>query len=172
MEEIWRSIVGYEGIYEISNLGRIKRILNGSGAMPGHILRPYKTNNGYFVVALHNNTIRKKFLVHRLVAEAFIGPCPPNYETNHRDGNRQNNRTENLEWLSKSDNNIHALKVLGRQTFRGETHGMSKLTKEQVVEIRRLYATGLCTQYKLGEQFGVSQSTIGRITRNKGWKHI
>lgn len=119
MKEIWKSVVGYEGLYEVSTLGRVKSL---DMVLPyarygklttrirkGVILTPAKMNNGYLRVGMSNNGNHKLNLVHRLVAIAFI-PNPNNYkEVNHIDCNKSNNRVDNLEWVSSSYNKIHAL---------------------------------------------------------------
>lgn len=104
-KEYWRPVVGYEGLYEVSNLGRIKSFdtyrkgPNGSIRIcKGRILKPWTTKNGYLLVNLYKNGKKKKFYVHRLVAEAFL-PNPDNLpEVNHKDENKLNNNVENLEF--------------------------------------------------------------------------
>ena len=92
MEEIWQDIEGYEGLYQVSNLGRVKSLRNNI------ILSQSITRNGYKNVILYTNNIRKLYLVHRLVATAFI-PNPDNLpQVNHKDENKTNNRVDNLEW--------------------------------------------------------------------------
>ena len=122
MEEIWKPISGYEGIYEISNLGAIKsleRIVKNSGVHGGYvklkerILKPRenKKRNGYYEISLKKDGIEKRFKVHRLVAIAFI-PNPNNKpEVNHIDGNKSNNSASNLEWVSSKENKEHAWKI-------------------------------------------------------------
>lgn len=100
MTEIWRDIDGYEGIYQISNKGRVKSLHNGSE----RILRPVIDKYGYMFVYLSNNSVRKYFRLHRLVALAFI-PNPENKpQVNHKDENKKNNCVENLEWITHIDN--------------------------------------------------------------------
>lgn len=101
MEE-WRNITNYEGLYQVSNYGRIKPLSKQSGflILKERIIKPTVKSNGYLQVDLHKDKVRKKFYVHRLVAEAFISN-PNNLETiNHKDKNRSNNYIDNLEWAS------------------------------------------------------------------------
>ena len=96
MEEIWKDVVGYEGLYEVSNLGRVRR--------DGKILKPTKIKNGYLYVGLHKNGIQKTVRVHRLVASAFI-PNPQNLPcVNHKDEDKTNNAVDNLEWCTSQYN--------------------------------------------------------------------
>ena len=110
MEEIWKDIRGYEGLYQISNLGRIKslpkwRVKYGYGEI---ILKQSIGKKGYKVISLNKNKKRKQYKVHRLIAEAFI-PNPENKpQINHIDGNKLNNDINNLEWCTQNENIQHA----------------------------------------------------------------
>ena len=125
MTEIWKPVVGYLGFYEISNLGRVKSLKDNLGRDRELILKPQKRKDGYFTIELKRST---KFL-HRIVAEAFI-PNPENKpQVNHKDSNRENNQTGNLEWVTASENILHGYKYgnikptrhrLGAQTGEGE----------------------------------------------------
>lgn len=96
MIEEWRDVVGYEGLYEVSDWGRVRR--------NGKILRPAKIKNGYLLVSLYKNGIVRRVYIHRLVASAFI-PNPQNLpEVNHRDENKTNNAVSNLEWCTHDYN--------------------------------------------------------------------
>lgn len=109
MKEIWKDIPNYEGLYQISNLGRVKSFRQSSKFHKAseYILKSALANNGYCQVTLYNNTRKKKFLVHRLVAEAFI-PNPNNYPfINHKDENPSNNEADNLEWCTARYNNAY-----------------------------------------------------------------
>lgn len=109
MKEIWKDIPNYEGLYQISNLGRVKSFRQSSKFHKAseYILKSALANNGYCQVTLYNNTRKKKFLVHRLVAEAFI-PNPNNYpHINHKDENPSNNAVDNLEWCTARYNNLY-----------------------------------------------------------------
>lgn len=118
MKEIWKDIEGYEGIYQVSNLGRIKsfdrhRKTMGEGIrlVKGKIIKHVKKGIGYAQVTLcDNNAIKKSVLVHRIIATAFI-PNPDNLsQVNHKDSNRCNNTIDNLEWVSSRENQTHRYK--------------------------------------------------------------
>lgn len=112
--EVWRNIDGYEGFYKVSNLGRVQSlnrvVAHKDGAIhkyPSKIIRPY-ISKGYHYVQLHTKGSYVHKIVHRLVAEAFI-PNPMNLpQVNHKDGNKANNYTSNLEWCTASENEKHA----------------------------------------------------------------
>ena len=166
----WRDVVGYEGIYQVSDQGRVKRIAAASGTFVGKILRLTKAH-GYCHVGLCLNRKRTTHKAHRLVLDAFVGP-EPDLECNHKNGIRDDNRLENLEWVTPSENMRHSLDVLGNENARGERQGMSKLTAEQVRTIRVLYASGQYTYQELGKFFAVGKSTIWLVVRRVTWQHV
>ena len=101
--EHWKEIAGYEGLYEVSDLGRVKSLGNNKSRKE-RILKPWKTHDGYLRVGLNKDGHRKPLLVHRLIADAFI-PNTNNLETvNHKDEDKTNNTVSNLEWMSRADN--------------------------------------------------------------------
>ena len=103
MDENWKEVVGFEGLYEVSDLGRVRSLVQRNRRKPG-ILTPGDNGWGYLVVNLYKDGKRKAMKVHRLVAEAFL-PNPLNLETvNHRDENKTNNSASNLEWMRNKDN--------------------------------------------------------------------
>ena len=111
MTEIWLPIEGYENLYEVSNLGRVRSlkrtVTNKNGVtqkVPGKILKPGTQQNGYLTVALCKNGISRSFYLHRIVSTAFL-PNPDNLPcVNHLDENKQNNSVENLEWCTQKEN--------------------------------------------------------------------
>lgn len=123
MTEDWRPVVGFEGLYEVSNLGRVRsldrvnsysrtcqysgRILNVKRKYKGRLLRPGTASNGYMTVSLgRSNSV----CVHVLVLTAFAGPAPTGTECLHRDGTRTNNNAENLRWGTRSENILDAIR--------------------------------------------------------------
>lgn len=149
MKEIWKDIKGYENIYQVSNLGRIKTLDKYVNCLYGQkrlikekIIKTFKNNNGYFITSLYVNSKSKKFLVHRLVAEAFI-PNPDNKpQINHIDGNKENNCVDNLEWVTQSENELHASKF-----------GLTKRQKEVVAENNKKLKSKRVFQYNLNGTF-------------------
>lgn len=108
--EEWRDIDGYDGRYMVSNLGKIMS-LNFNGTHKHKELLGRKTRGGYRQVVLYTNGKRKAFYIHVLVAKTFI-PNPNNLpEVNHKDGNKENNTVNNLEWVTSKENSLHAVKT-------------------------------------------------------------
>jgi len=175
--EQWRPVVGHEGWYEVSSCGRIRRIRSASGTSSGFILRDRRaggrSNKQYVQVVLCEARELTYCWVHRLVAEAFIGPPPTSrHETNHRDSNSLNNHANNLEWMTRAENIEHA-RAAGRlhpPVFQGTEHGGAKLSDDQVREIRRL--RGVMTQSRLAVRYGVSRQLISQIQLRQGWRHL
>lgn len=170
MKEIWKEIEGYGGMYEVSNLGRVRSYHRSARApeIP-HVMRPGKTVGGYrFIVMCDGDGLRRNKFIHTRVAEAFIGPRPTNGTVNHKDRDKANNAASNLEWLSHLDNIRHSAKVIPRN--RGEANH-SKLKEEQVREIRRRWMARE-TLTALAKEFGVSLQTCSAIVKRKKWAHV
>lgn len=105
----WRDVPGYEGLYEVSDEGDVRSVRR-SGASGG-FMSPHN-NKGYLRVGLRKNgEAQKKFFVHRLVAEAFLPPVPGKHFVNHKDGDKRNNKPDNLEWCTTSENQKHAYQI-------------------------------------------------------------
>ena len=170
--EIWRPIVGYEGIYAISDLGRVRRELKGKRTFIGKIIKQSQDRQGYLRVGLTKNKICKTIKIHKIVASAFLGICPKGITVNHKDGIKANCRLSNLEYITYRENNLHAFKFGLNVSNKGEKHGRAKLTEEEVVSIRSEYASGNILQGNLALKYSVSISTIERILSNRIWKHI
>lgn len=116
--EIWKDIKGFEGLYQVSNLGRVKSVehivndpLNGTRTVKERILSSEKMKCGYLRTALSKDSKMKKVLTHRLVAETFIPNSQNKPQVNHIDGNKKNNAVSNLEWCNNSENILHADKT-------------------------------------------------------------
>jgi len=111
MEEIYKNITGYEGIYYISNKGNVK----SKKRKIDSILKPRKSNCGYLRIFLCKNKSHKQYTIHRLVAEAFIPNLENKPQVNHIDGIKINNFVENLEWVTSSENTTHSFRVLNKK---------------------------------------------------------
>jgi len=170
MNEIWKNIEGYNGDYQVSNLGRVKSYKYKAPRILKNVLNEY----GYFRLNLSKNGKIKLYRVHRLVAETFL-PNPENKPCiNHKNGIKTDNRVENLEWCTYSENHIHAYKngLMTVSDISGEKSGGSKLTNEKVNNIRQLYNSGDHTQWDLANKYNVHQSTIERIVNKKTWVNV
>lgn len=169
--EEWRDVVGYEGIYSVSNLGRVRRDKPYATTHVGRILPWYVIRN-YPMVQLCNKG-QKKLTVHKLVAEAFIGPRPQGYTVNHKDGNKMNPCADNLEYCTPKENLDHA-KQIGLMDTRGIRNGRAKLTEDDVRLIRSLYIPRHpeFNGYALARRFSVAKNTIDQILKRTNWKHI
>lgn len=174
--EVWKPVVGYEGVYEVSNRGSVRRIYRThkpNRGMTG-IRKPTMNHKGYLSVALTMNGIEKKAWIHRSVLWAHVGPPPSSkHQCNHKNGIKTDNRVENLEWVTPSENVAHSFAVFGRKTvnLRGEKHGSAKLTDADVRIIAERYVKRGASR-SLAEEYGVSRNTIwligsGRSPRTK-----
>lgn len=166
-KEIFLDIIGYEGLYQVSNKGRVRSLarlrmialtLNGKG------------KHKYLIVHLWKNNTRTKFYLHRLLATHFL-KGPKRDTVNHNDGNKLNNSLDNLEWATYSENNQHAHDTGLMNPSHGVARPEAKLTDDKVRHIRRLLASGM-SQRKVAEFMGVSRGPIQRIAEAKGWKHV
>ena len=121
MIEIWHPCAGYETHYEVSNLGNVRsiermvnnRLHNGLRKSPQKLLKAGKSKAGYFIVSFCVDGVKSNQTVHRLVARAFIPNETNKPQVNHKDGNKLNNHIDNLEWVTVSENGLHAYRVLG-----------------------------------------------------------
>jgi hypothetical protein len=160
--EIWKRINGYPN-YEISTLGNVKSYACGRDKL----LLKIKGSNGYYFVNLSNKGKAYPINIHRLVAENFIPNQNDTLQVNHINGVKTDNRIENLEWVTLSENIKHAYRT-GIFKNRGEFHKMSKLNREDVNEIKKLLLSTL-SQKKIAAIFNVDQAVISNIKLNKSY---
>lgn len=113
MKEIWKDIPGFEKLYQISNLGNVKS-LNYARSRTSHNIKPVYTKDKYLKVDLHKHGYKKTVPVHRLVCEAFVPNMSEKKEVNHINGNKEDNRSMNLEWVTHLENVQHSKKILKR----------------------------------------------------------
>ena len=170
MSEHWRDVVRYEGVYQVSDWGRVRRTGKTSGAKIGRILRPGTSRSGYAYVNLYRHQEQVTRRVHRLVAEAFLPNPRMVGDVNHKNGDKQDNTVGNLEWCTRSENHRHAFRTGIRDRQVGEDASGSKLTWEQVEQIRDMYATGYYSWRELAALFHVTHTTIGNVVKNRTWQ--
>ncbi len=184
--ERWLPVIGFEGLYEVSNRGRVQSLdriamsRNRSGPVVKHlrgkILAQTIDGYGYLAVSLRRDGKARPYRVHGLVGEAFLGPRPPGMDTRHGPAGRLVNSVVNLCYGTRIENEQDKIRD---GTFRhndgtitrGEANWNTPLTTALVIEIRRLYAVGH-RQVALGEAFGVSQAAISKIVRRETWSHV
>jgi hypothetical protein len=151
-----RWIAGYEGLYQITDDGRVSR--------GGQFLNPVHHNKGYWRIGLCKNGIKTWYLLHVLVARTFLGVKPTGFETNHKNGDKHDNRIENLEYVTHAENQQHA----GREGLlcQGEQHRWTRVPWTIVVKIRELGFDGLSPN-EIEVACGVSHKYVRRILSGK-----
>ena|SRR3990167_9647906 len=167
MREQW-IVVTHFPAYAVSNHGQIKRVLPSVKrhlTHVGKILHPSLDSHGYYRVILCRQGFQKQFYVHDLVAIMFIGEKPPSLQTNHKDGDPKNNFAENLEYVTRRENSLHAHNVL--HVLAGERNPCAKLTEEAVREIRSQLTTR-----QLANKYSVNIGTINSVRSRSSWAHI
>lgn len=161
MEEIWIESNGYK----ISNYGKVTKrysddLQKMSTSRHGYVSCNVKFDDGFFARS-----------VHRAVAYAFLRDTyRENLEVNHIDGNKQNNRVDNLEWVSKKDNQYHATYVLGKRL--GTDCYTNRISEETVMKIYNECLKGELSQIEIAKMFDVDKTTVNKITRGEQWKHL
>lgn len=173
--EIWKDIEGYEDAYKVSNIGRVlscdRKKTNGK-TIRSRIMKTPVAGDGYNIVMLTDyGGLRKYFRVSRLVASAFVHNPGNKPYVNHIDGNKLNDTEDNLEWCTAKENTKHALVTGLIIKPRGENHHQSKLSNNNVVQIRQLLAEGI-SLIKTAEMFEVSPACIWMIKKNINWKYL
>lgn len=165
MEELWAQAFGYEDTYQVSDLGRVKH------NRPGSPYLKFGDRRGYQKCSMGKP--QKDVSVHRLVWQSFNGRIPQDYEINHLNGIKTDNRLCNLEAVTRSENCKHRVRVLGKKPHyigprKGETNGRAKLTWDDVREIRSL--NGKVSHKMLAYRYGVSPASISFIMTRVTWK--
>lgn len=152
-QEEWRAVKGYEGLYEVSNLGKIRN------AKTLHILSIFKNKRGYCRVDLWKNNKQKKYAVHRVVAEAFIPNIYNKPQVNHIDENKSNNNADNLEWCTQLEN--HNCGTVNERISKSLTNNPKKSKPVAAYDDDMNLIASFPSIYEASRQVGISASTIG-----------
>lgn len=175
MIEVWKDIEGYEGMYQVSNLGRVKSLGNRSNHKDEILLKQANVM-GYKVATLTKDSKGKMYKVHRLVATAFISndDLENKIEVNHIDGDKFNNKASNLEWCTKSENAIHAFKL----GLRDSKKGIENILSIKIIQIDPLDNSVIAEYGSLREmerETGFNRGNVSRACKDEtssayGWK--
>lgn len=155
----WRKVSGFDGIYEVSNTGEVRSCFSGQW----RTMKPHRTKGGYEDICLGVGANKKWLMVHRLVAMAFIPNPEGKTYVNHKDFNRLNNRAENLEWVTATENHRHSDRA-GRYP-RDTAHKNTKLPQSEVEKLMIIAQREEYSQSVLARMFGLSRSRVGAIIR-------
>lgn len=176
VKETWKSVPNYEGLYEVSDLGRVRsldRMINcrgnGKRLLKGKVMK-FDLNQGYHYINLYLNSKCNKFRVHRLIMLVFIGKsylC-----VNHINGIKIDNRLVNLEYCTSKQNTQHAYKTGLIKPLSGENNNNTKLTRLKVLSILKEYNEETISQKELSKKYLVNKTTINRILNGKIWKEV
>ena len=170
--ERWLPVVDWEGLYDVSDLGRVRSLTrvvitnNGPRVYQGRTLKQTIGSHGYPAVGLSRGGKGRNWPVHELVAPAFLGPCPDGQEVRHGPNGKLDNRATELCYGTRKEN--FADRVRDGGTNRGERHYRAKLTREAVKDIRIRFAAGE-NQRVLAREYGVTSKNVSMITTRKTW---
>lgn len=181
MVEKWKAVVGYEGLYEVSDLGRVRSLprTDRLGRFHAGCVRKVQRNNqsGYLTITLGKSNGRGEhgsklmLTLHRVVLEAFRGKRPKGKEARHLDGNKANCRLDNLEWATHGVNMKDQLAHGTRTNRKGEANTQARLTEDDVRVIRKRVAAGE-SQTDVAADFALAKPAVSNIVNRKRWAHV
>jgi HNH endonuclease/NUMOD4 motif len=164
-DEEFRPVVGYEGHYQVSDQGRVRSLKRGK------VMAQMKNRRGYLQINLYWEGRAKNYLVHRLVAQAFLGRIPLAWQVNHKDGVKTNNKLDNLEVVTAEANRAHAREKGLFRPKHGEENFNAKLTEEDVRTIRRLWQEKV-SALEISFRYRMSQRAIYSVIKRETWRHV
>lgn len=170
MPEEWRPITGSEGRYEVSSLGRVKRLFGGRSFSPGLVKtfrNRFRNKLMHVCVRLRINGKKSKKCVHHLVLEAFVGPRPAGLQGLHKDDDHTNNSLTNLYWGTRKDNAADSIRN-GRQP-QGESHYRAVLSRDQAIAIKARVSSGE-SRSKLAKEYKISYDNVTNIFLGRTWR--
>ena len=172
--EIFKDIPGYEGRYQITNYGRVYSLeyIGPNNSVRGNKFLKPAVADGYHRIKLHKDKVIKSFAIHRLVGKAFIENPNNKPYINHKNFLRNDNFYLNLEWMTAKENTIHAFLNKRYPSRKGELNHSSKITKEQVLEIRRLLLENQVYITDIAKTFKVNRRTIFELKSGKTYTDI
>lgn len=184
----WLDVPKYEGIYKVSDTGYVIRTGDKSPFLskygkrmesvkcPHAKLRPARSSSGYLTVALSKNGKARTTLLHRIVAAAFLGEST--LEVNHKNGDKTDNRVENLEYMTRKQNAAHAAtngmyptSHPNRILPRGTKHHATRLSEKDVIDMKRKRKSGM-TYIEIAKQYGYTPEGVSAICRGINWTHL
>lgn len=174
MTEVWKPVLDYEDLYEVSNIGSVRRITNRFGNPSGRPCKP-SVSRGYLRYTLSQSSETRTFAAHRMVWEAFNGRIPSGMQINHLNGVKNDNRIDNMEVCTPSENTLHKFRVLGHVGIKnpspGERNGRAILKDADINPIRERLRRGE-TNEEIAASYGVSDATIWQIRKGNTWRHV
>ncbi len=175
-QEEWKDVSGYEGLYQISNKGRVKSLSRAVKYPDGSVhifkekmLKP-GLSRGYYLVPLMKNKIPSTVSIHRLIAKVFVSNPENKPQVNHKNGVKTDNRIENLEWVTNKENVQHAVDTGLKISVKGQDVGLSKLTDRIVLSIFNMKEE--CRLSEIAHLLNIPPQTVSDIIKGKTWNHI
>ena len=173
--EIWERCIGFENSYEISTLGNVRsvdRFVEGRrGLIKGKNITKRKNKRGYYEIRVGINGKYEDRIVHRLVAKTFIPNLENKPQVNHINGNKLDNRIENLEWNTNSENQKHAYKIGTQPNKKGSNNSNTSLTDDIVINIINIFNLGKKPSI-ISKELNISLGIIRNIVQGRTWKHL
>lgn len=168
MQEVWRPVVGYEGLYEVSDLGVVRSVTYvrkyRNSRRIGRVIRHAVNHRGYIVVRLCRDAVERSLMVHRLVLESFVGVRPDGLECRHFDGDKTNNALLNLSWGTSKENT--ADRIRHGTLSHGERSGRAVISDAVACEIKRRVTAGeKCA--RVAREYGVSRGLVSHIKHGR-----